>query len=47
MVKGDVITLNNICEVRVLWCNSDLMQVVYNDLTRKLLKIKNYSITKK
>ncbi len=44
--KGDSITLNNVCDVEITWCNDELMQVAYKDMTRRLLKIDNYVITK-
>ena len=44
MKAGDIIEINEVCIVTVVWCNSDLMQVSYNDLTRRLLKIDNYRI---
>lgn len=44
MTKGDIIELDKVVVVTVVWCNETLMQVEYKDLTRRLLKIADYEI---
>ena len=44
MKKGDVIELDGVTVVKVAWCNETLMEVEYNDLTRRLLKKDAYNI---
>ena len=44
MTKGDIIELDKVAVVTVVWCNETLMQVEYKDLTRRLLKIADYEI---
>lgn len=42
--KGKYVILDKICKVKIIWHNDTLMQVEYNDMTRRLLKISKYKI---
>ena len=44
MTKGNIIELDKVVVVTVVWCNETLMQVEYKDLTSRLLKIADYEI---